>query len=56
MVERSPGGGAISRLLMSFIMLNLVGRGCVDDLEVVDKDDGFGRLLRRIENYGLFQK
>ncbi len=44
------------QMAISFILLNLAGGDCMDDLEVVDKDDGFGRLLRRIENHGLSRK
>jgi hypothetical protein len=43
-------------MVMSFILLNLAGGDCMRDLDVLDKDEGFGRLLRRIENHGLSRR
>jgi hypothetical protein len=41
---------------MSLILLNLVGGECVDDLDHLDADKGFGELLRRYEGDGLSRK
>ncbi len=54
--RKDSQGWTDSQMVMSFILLNLAGGDCMDDLEVVDKDEGFGRLLRRIENHGLSRK
>ena len=51
--RKQSQGWTDPQMVMSFLLLNLAGGDCVDDLDVVDKDDGFGRLLRRIENRGL---
>ena len=37
---------SIEKNLMYFVLLNL--GACMSDLEVIDKDEGFGCLLRRI--------
>jgi len=39
--------------VMSLILLNLVGGDCVDDLDNLNADNGFGQLLRRCETQGL---
>jgi len=39
--------------LLSLIMLNLAGGDCVNDLVRLEGDDGFCRVLRRIEQKGM---
>ena len=51
--RKNSQGWSDAQMVMSFILLNLAGGDCVSDLEVLDKDEGFGRVLRRIENHGL---
>lgn len=46
-------GWTDKQLLLSLIMLNLAGGDCVDDLEKLGGDDGFCRILRRIEQKGM---
>jgi hypothetical protein len=54
--RKNSQGWTDSQMVMSFVLLNLAGGDCMGDLDVVDKDEGFGRLLRRIENHGLSRK
>jgi hypothetical protein len=41
---------------MSLILLNLAGGDCVDDLRVLEGDEGFCRVLRRVELHGMKRK
>jgi hypothetical protein len=41
---------------MAFILLNLAGGDSVDDLRSLESDEGFCRILRRIELAGLKRK
>jgi len=41
------------QIVMSLILLNLVGGDCVDDLNHLEADEGFGVLLKRCETQGL---
>ena len=49
-------GWTDTQVVMSLIMLNLVGGECVDDLEHLEADEGFGRLLERCEVHGLSRR
>jgi hypothetical protein len=42
--------------VMSLVLLNLAGGECVDDLERLNSDEGFGKLLRRCETHGLSRR
>ena len=46
-------GWSDAQVVMSLILLNLAGGGCVDDLRVVEGDEGFCRVMRRVELHGL---
>lgn len=46
-------GWADDQIVMSLLLLNLAGGDCVDDLDQLDADEGFGKLLRWCENHGL---
>jgi len=45
-----------SQVIMSLILLNLAGGDCVEDLSVLEGDEGFCRVLRRIELHDLGRK
>ncbi len=47
---------ADSQLIISLILLNLVGGDCVEDLNVLEADEGFCRVLRRVELHDLSRK
>jgi hypothetical protein len=44
------------QIVMSLLLLNLAGGECVDDLEHLNTDEGFGKLLRWCENHGLARR
>lgn len=50
--ERSQGWSD-SQMVVSLVLLNLSGGECVDDLRILEKDEGFCRVLRRAETYGM---
>jgi hypothetical protein len=41
---------------MSLVLLNLAGGECVDDLVIVEADEGFCRIFRRVQMHGLKRK
>ena len=46
-------GWTDSQVITSLILLNLAGGESVSDLEVLEKDAGFCRVLRQAETYGM---
>ena len=46
-------GWTDDQIVMSLVLLNLAGGECVDDLDHLNADEGFGKLLRWCENDGL---
>jgi hypothetical protein len=46
-------GWTDAQMVSSLILLNLAGGDCVEDLERVQKDEGFCKLLRRVEQQGM---
>jgi len=53
---RGDQGFSDSQMGLSFILLNLVGGDCIGDLDVLEKDAGFCRVLRKCEVRGLSKK
>lgn len=52
-IRAGSQGWTDSQMMMSLILLQLAGGDCVDDLRVLEGDEGFCRLLRRVEHHGL---
>jgi len=46
-------GWTDAQMVLSLILLNLAGGDCVEDLRKVEKDEGFCRILRRVEQQGM---
>lgn len=44
------------RVIMSLVLLNLAGGECVDDLRILNGDEGFCRVLSDIKGYALPRK
>ena len=44
-------GWTDAQMVMSLILLNLAGGECVDDLRILEKDEGLCRVLRRSETH-----
>src|SRR3972149_1664444 len=55
-VREGEQGWTDSQMIISLVLLNLAGGGCVDDLKVLEKDDGFCQVLRKVETHGLRRK
>src|SRR4030042_510796 len=53
---RSDQGFSDSQMGLAFVLLNLAGGDCIDDLEVLEKDAGFCRVFRKCEPHGLSKK
>jgi aminoglycoside phosphotransferase (APT) family kinase protein len=49
-------GWTDTQIVMSLVLLNVAGGDCVDDLRILEGDDGFTRVLRRVELHGLRRK
>lgn len=46
-------GWTDAQVLLSLVLLNIAGGSCVDDLEMLQGDAGFGEVLRRVETHGM---
>ena len=53
---RGDQGFSDSQMGLAFILVNLAGGECVDDLEILEKDKGFCRALGKVETHGLSKK
>lgn len=52
-VREGSQGYTDAQMVMSLILLQLCGGECVDDMRVLEADEGFSRLLKRVEHHGL---
>lgn len=41
------------QMILSLVLLNLAGGDCVEDLRILEADEGFCRVLERVETYGM---
>lgn len=46
-------GWTDTQIVMPLVLLNVAGGSSVDDLKILEGDEGFARLLRRVELHGL---
>jgi hypothetical protein len=53
---RREQGYSDSQLVMPLVLLNLAGGDCVEDLRILEKDEGFSKILHRIETHGLLRR
>lgn len=51
-VRQGNQGWTDEQMVMSLVWLNLAGGDCVDDVRVLECDEGFCRFLREVEGYG----
>ena len=49
---RESQGWTDEQFILSLILLNLAGGDAVDDIRILDKDEGFCKVLRRVETQG----
>ena len=52
-VREVSQGWTDAQMVMSLILLNIAGGECVDDLRVLEKDEGLGRVLRSAETHRM---
>jgi hypothetical protein len=55
-VIKGSQGWSDEQVILSLILLNLAGGDSVEDINILEKDEGFCRVLRRIELKGLTRK
>ena len=55
-VREESQGWTDSQVVNSLIMLNLAGGDCVEDLKILEGDEGLCRILRHVEHHGLPRK
>lgn len=53
---RQKQGWTDPQIVMSLVFLNVAGGDSVDDLRMLEQDEGFARVLRRVEMHGLLRK
>jgi hypothetical protein len=52
-VRKSGQGWTDEQAVLSLMLLNLAGGDCVDDIRILEKDEGFCKVLGRVETKGL---
>src|SRR4030066_924951 len=52
-VRESDRGGTKEQAIVSLMLLNLAGGDCVDDIRILEKDEGFCKVLTRVETKGM---
>ena len=52
-IRESDQGWTDEQAVLSLILLNLAGGDCVDDIRILEKDEGFCKVLGRVETKGL---
>jgi len=55
-IRENSQGWTDVQAVMSLILLNLAGGSCVDDLDILNADQGFCKILSRIQSQGLKRK
>lgn len=53
MQVRQSQGWTDEQMILSLVLLNLAGGDSVDDIRILDKDEGFSKVLGRVEAQGL---
>jgi hypothetical protein len=55
-IKKSSQGWTDSQFVLSGILLNIAGGSCVDDLNILNSDKGFCRILNSAENHKLHRR
>lgn len=55
-IRKDGQGWEDAQVVMSIILLNLAGGDCVDDIKILEADEGFCAILRMSELHGLKRK
>jgi hypothetical protein len=52
-VHSGSQGWTDAQMVTTLILLNLAGGRCVEDLEKLENDPGFAKILHRVETFGM---
>ncbi len=55
-IRTNGQGWADTQMVLSLILLNLAGGSCVEDLKILETDEGFCEILLKSELHGLRRK
>jgi len=55
-VRKGGQGWTDSQIVLSLVLLNLAGDDCVDDVKILEADDGFCEVLKKAEMHDLRRK
>lgn len=55
-VRAGGQGWTDSQMVLALVLLNLAGGDCVEDIKVLEADDGFCEVLKKVEMHGLRRK
>ena len=55
-IRQGKQGWTDRQVILSLALVNLVGGDCVEDIEKLEADAGFCRILRKVELHGLTRK
>jgi len=55
-IRESGQGWTDNQIVLSLVLLNLAGGDCVDDIKMLEADDGFCEVLKKAEIHGLKRK
>ncbi len=55
-IKRMSQGWTDIQMITSLVLLNVAGGESVSDLDVLEGDEGLGRLLRRMETHGMHRR
>jgi len=55
-IRKNTQGWTDVQMMISLILMNLAGGDCVDDLKILESDEGFCKVLRKVEHHGLKRK
>lgn len=54
--RRAGQGWTDAQMVLALVLLNLAGGDCVEDIKVLEADDGFCEVLKKAELHGLRRK
>jgi hypothetical protein len=55
-VREGSQGWTDSQIVLALLLLNLAGGDCVEDIKVLEADDGFCEILKKAELHGMKRK
>jgi hypothetical protein len=55
-IRQGDQGWIDRQMIISLALLNLVGGDCVEDIEKLEADEGFCRIMRKVETHGMTGK